>query len=115
MEDDNGNTLTDLEARKEIAKLQAMGHKLICCSSNCKGFDPFGGGCTYKCDPYCVCTTRISILKKIVFARIQTNQWKLGPVGYLLKMFSYMWKWNQNSITAIPPSARATFLLRIRA
>ena len=45
MEDDNGNTLTDLEARKEIAKLQAMGHKLMCCSSNCKGFDPFGGGC----------------------------------------------------------------------
>ena len=45
MEDDNGATLTDLEARKEIAKLQAMGHKLMCCSSNCEGFDPFGGGC----------------------------------------------------------------------
>lgn len=44
-DDDNGNPMSDKEARKEIARLQAMGHKLICCSNECEGFDPFGGGC----------------------------------------------------------------------
>lgn len=44
LEDDNGNTLSDSEARKEIARLQSLGHKLIP-SANCEGFDPFGGGC----------------------------------------------------------------------
>ncbi len=42
LEDDNGRLLSDREARAEIAKLQAIGHKLI---GNCEGFDPFGGGC----------------------------------------------------------------------
>lgn len=44
MEDDNGNFMSDREARSEIARLQAMGHKLIP-SADCEGFDPFGGGC----------------------------------------------------------------------
>ena len=44
-DDDNGNPMSDKEARKEIARLQAMGHKLICCSNKCEGFDPFGSGC----------------------------------------------------------------------
>lgn len=44
MEDDNGRTLSDTEARAEIARLQALGHKLMPCST-CEGFDPFGGGC----------------------------------------------------------------------
>ena len=43
-DDDNGNPMTDLEIRKEIAILQMKGHKLIG-SSDCEGFDPFGGGC----------------------------------------------------------------------
>jgi len=42
LEDDNGRVLSDKEARQEIAKLQALGHKLI---GNCEGFDPFDGGC----------------------------------------------------------------------
>lgn len=45
MEDDNGRTLTDAEARAEIEKLQALGHKLMSTSNDCEGFDPFGGGC----------------------------------------------------------------------
>ena len=44
LEDDNGRTLSDAAARAEIARLQALGHKLIPCS-DCEGFDPFGGGC----------------------------------------------------------------------
>lgn len=44
MEDDNGNFMSDREARAEIARLQALGHKLIP-SADCEGFDPFGGGC----------------------------------------------------------------------
>lgn len=44
LSDDNGNELSDKDARLEIAKLQAKGHKLIP-SGNCEGFDPFGGGC----------------------------------------------------------------------
>jgi hypothetical protein len=45
LEDDNGKRLSDSEARMEIAKLQALGHKLIGCGDDCEGFDPFGGGC----------------------------------------------------------------------
>jgi hypothetical protein len=45
MEDDNGRRLTDAEARAEIARLQALGHKLMSTSNDCEGFDPFGGGC----------------------------------------------------------------------
>jgi len=41
---DDGKTLSDKEARKAIAELQAKGHKLIP-SGDCEGFDPFGGGC----------------------------------------------------------------------
>lgn len=44
MEDGNGRFLSDKEARAEIARLQALGHKLIS-SVDCDGFDPFGGGC----------------------------------------------------------------------
>jgi len=43
-DDDDGNPMTSKEARANIAKLQAKGHKLIG-SANCEGFDPFGGGC----------------------------------------------------------------------
>lgn len=42
--DDDGNPLSDMEARKAIAELQSKGHKLIP-SGDCEGFDPFGGGC----------------------------------------------------------------------
>jgi len=45
MEDDDGNTMSDKQARDEIARLQSLGHKLISTSNNCDGFDPFGGGC----------------------------------------------------------------------
>lgn len=41
---DDGHPMTDEEARAEISKLQAKGHKLIG-SADCEGFDPFGGGC----------------------------------------------------------------------
>ena len=41
----DGRTLSDKEARAEIAKLQALGHKLIPSTNDCEGFDPFGGGC----------------------------------------------------------------------
>jgi len=44
LDDDNGKALSDKEARTAIAKLQALGHKLIP-SGDCEGFDPFGGGC----------------------------------------------------------------------
>lgn len=44
IDDDNGNQMSDAQARTEIAKLQALGHKLIP-SGKCEGFDPFGGGC----------------------------------------------------------------------
>ena len=42
--DDDGNLLSDKEARSHIAYLQSQGHKLIG-SGDCEGFDPFGGGC----------------------------------------------------------------------
>ena len=44
-EDDDGRRLSDAEARKEIADRQALGHKLMCCSNECEGFDPFEKGC----------------------------------------------------------------------
>jgi len=44
LDDDNGRTMSDAQARKEITGLQAKGHKLIPCG-DCEGFDPFGGGC----------------------------------------------------------------------
>ncbi len=43
-DDENGNPMSDKAIRKELAELQAKGHKLIG-SDKCKGFDPFGGGC----------------------------------------------------------------------
>lgn len=42
--DDNGITISDADARAEISRLQSLGHKLIP-TTNCDGFDPFGGGC----------------------------------------------------------------------
>ncbi|WP_428067365.1 hypothetical protein [Chryseobacterium gambrini] len=45
-QDENGKFVPDSEVRKEIAELQAKGHKLMSCSPDeCEGFDPFGGGC----------------------------------------------------------------------
>ena len=44
LSDANDKPLSDKSARVEIAKLQALGHKLIP-SGDCEGFDPFGGGC----------------------------------------------------------------------
>lgn len=44
LDDENGKQMSDREARKAIAELQAKGHKLIP-SGDCEGFDPFGGGC----------------------------------------------------------------------
>ena len=44
IEDDNGRTMSDSEARAELARLQKLGHKLIP-AGNCDGFDPFGAGC----------------------------------------------------------------------
>jgi len=43
-EDENGNPMSDAEARAELAKYQALGYKLIPVNG-CDGFDPFGGGC----------------------------------------------------------------------
>ncbi len=43
--DDKGKQLTDKQARKAIADLQALGHKKMCCSNDCEGFDPFEHGC----------------------------------------------------------------------
>lgn len=44
MEDDNGKTLSDADARQELYRLKSLGHKLLPCG-NCDGFDPFGNGC----------------------------------------------------------------------
>jgi len=44
LDDDNGNPMSDAEARAELARLQALGHKLVG-PANCEDFDPFGGGC----------------------------------------------------------------------
>lgn len=45
MEDDNGNRLTDQQARIHLHNLQIQGHKLMSCSPDCLGFDPFEKGC----------------------------------------------------------------------
>jgi hypothetical protein len=44
MTDDDGNFLSDKEARAELARLQALGHKLLP-TADCEGFDPFEKGC----------------------------------------------------------------------
>ncbi len=44
-EDEDGRQMSDREARNEIARLQALGHKLIPITNKCDGFDPFGKGC----------------------------------------------------------------------
>lgn len=43
-EDDEGNKLSDKEAREEIQRHLDLGHKILPIES-CEGFDPFGGGC----------------------------------------------------------------------
>lgn len=45
MQDDNGRTMSDAEARFHIDSLINKGHKLMCCSNECEGFDPFENGC----------------------------------------------------------------------
>lgn len=45
LQEDDGTPLTDQEARVHLHNLQVDGHKIMCCSSDCEGFDPFGGGC----------------------------------------------------------------------
>ncbi|KKN79234.1 hypothetical protein LCGC14_0342510 [marine sediment metagenome] len=45
MTDDDGKFLSDKEVRNEIDKLLAKGHKLMCNSTECNGFDPYSGGC----------------------------------------------------------------------
>lgn len=44
-QDDDGNRVSDSEARAYIAECQSKGWKLIPMSNKCEGFDPFGGGC----------------------------------------------------------------------
>jgi hypothetical protein len=44
LDDENGKQISDKEARRIIAELQAKGHKLLP-GDGCEGFDPFGGGC----------------------------------------------------------------------
>jgi hypothetical protein len=45
LQDDNGDLLTDQQARIHLHNLQIQGHKKMCCSSDCEGFDPFEKGC----------------------------------------------------------------------
>lgn len=45
LEDEDGNILSDQQARTHLSNLQSQGHKKMCCSSNCEGFDPFDKGC----------------------------------------------------------------------
>lgn len=45
MEDDNGKIVSDKVAREHIQSLIDQGHKLMCCSNECEGFDPFEKGC----------------------------------------------------------------------
>ena len=45
MEDDDGNIVSDKAARAHIQSLLDQGHKLMCCSNECEGFDPFEKGC----------------------------------------------------------------------
>lgn len=46
-DDENGNTVSNGEARKFIAECQSKGWKLIPMGGDdiCEGFDHFGGGC----------------------------------------------------------------------
>jgi hypothetical protein len=44
IEDDNGNRLTDQQARIELSNLLSKGYKYMPCST-CDGFDPFEKGC----------------------------------------------------------------------
>ena len=44
LEDDNGRQLSDKEARQFLDECKGKGWKLFG-SSECEGFDPFGGGC----------------------------------------------------------------------
>lgn len=43
--EDDGIELTDQQARIHLHNLQVQGHKLMCMSSECEGFDPFDKGC----------------------------------------------------------------------
>lgn len=44
--DENGNILSDTEARAYIAELMDKGHKLMLIGNGeCEGFDPFEKGC----------------------------------------------------------------------
>lgn len=43
--DENGNPISDQEARIYISECQAKGWKLIPMSDKCEGFDHFGKGC----------------------------------------------------------------------
>lgn len=43
--DDDGRDLSDKEVRQYLDECQAKGWKLIPFSSECEGFDYFGGGC----------------------------------------------------------------------
>ena len=43
-EDDNGNPLTEEQAKSILLELQSKGHKLAP-FGECEGFDPFGKGC----------------------------------------------------------------------
>ncbi|TQI72256.1 hypothetical protein JM79_3213 [Gramella sp. Hel_I_59] len=45
MNDENGKAMSDPAARKYIADRKAEGWKLLPSSTQCEGFDPFGGGC----------------------------------------------------------------------
>lgn len=45
LQEDDGTPLTDQQARVHLHDLQAKGHKKMCCSSECEGFDPFEKGC----------------------------------------------------------------------
>lgn len=45
LEDQDGNPLSDAEARIELKKLLAKGHTVMPVGDDCEGFDVFGGGC----------------------------------------------------------------------
>ena len=45
LEDENGNPLSDEEARIELTKLLNKGHTVMPVGDDCEGFDVFGGGC----------------------------------------------------------------------
>ena len=45
IQDNEGNLLSDTEARIELNKLLAKGHTVMPVGDQCEGFDVFGGGC----------------------------------------------------------------------